>query len=70
MKKLPELLSGAATVPKVGHGPKVSQAPPWGPGAQRWEDLGKESVSLETGSGKGWFPTHIIKDLLNTRTVD
>lgn len=42
----PELLNGAAIVPKVGHDPKVSQVPPGDPGAQRWEDLGKESVSL------------------------
>lgn len=70
MKKLPELLSRAAIVPKVGHGPKISQAPPGGPGVQRWEDLGKELVSLEMGSGKGWFPIYIIKDFLNTRTAD
>lgn len=45
----PELLSRAAIVPKVGHGPKISQAPPGGPGVQRWEDLGKELVSLLRG---------------------
>lgn len=67
VKKLPELLSGAAAVPKVGHGPKP---PCGGPGTQRWEEVGKESVSLETGSGKGWFPMYTIQDFLNTRTAN